>query len=150
GTSLLTPRGTLALVAPGDVHSNRKASCHFRCAFLDLCALQNAVEQFVERPIPSLSFRSGLIDDRRSAIRFLRAHHSLETVGTDEGRDDVALSFLHQLAVRYGTPHPPLPAYGNEDFAIRRTKRFLDERYAECISLRQLAQLTGLSAYHLN
>jgi AraC-like DNA-binding protein len=52
---------------------------------------------------------------------------------------------------RYGEiPAIPVPRNGNEDFAIRRTKRFLDEHYAERVSLHELARLVGLSAYHLN
>ena len=43
-----------------------------------------------------------------------------------------------------------MPREGNESFAVQQTKRFLDEHYAERVSLVQLAQLMGLSAYHLN
>src|SRR5262249_16287688 len=38
----------------------------------------------------------------------------------------------------------------NEDLAVRRTRQFLEEHYAERVSLLELARLTGLSAYHLN
>jgi AraC-like DNA-binding protein len=39
---------------------------------------------------------------------------------------------------------------GNEDFAVQRTRRFLDEHYAESVSLLDLARLTGLSPYYLH
>lgn len=150
GTSLLTRRGTLAIVAPGEVHANRKMDCDFRCVFLDFRALQNAVEQFMEQSIPGFAFRSGLVEDPRATASFLRAHRSLEEDGPAAGRDDLALAFLHELVVRHGAVRIPLEHQGNEDFAVRRTKRFLDERYAESVSLGQLARLAGLSAYHLN
>jgi AraC-like DNA-binding protein len=148
GTSLLTRQGTLALVAPGDVHANRKIGCSFRCIFMEFPALQNVVEQFVERRTPGLSFRSGLIEDQRTLVRFLKVHRSLEA--NELGRDDSAISFLHQLAVRHSTLSIPLPRNGNEDFAVRRTKQVLNERYAERVSLHELARLMGLSAYHLH
>jgi AraC-like DNA-binding protein len=117
---------------------------------MEFHALQNTVEQFVERNIPELGFRSGLIEDRRTIGGFLKVHRSLEDDEPDVGRDDSAFSFLHELAIRHGTASIPPARNGNEDFAVRRTKQFLDERYAERVSLHELVRLTGLSAYHLN
>jgi AraC-like DNA-binding protein len=150
GTSLLTRPGTLAMVAPGDIHANRKIGCSFRCIFMEFRALQNAVEQFMDRNVHELSFRTGLIEDQRTRRRFLTVHHSLEDDEPGLGRDDFAFSFLHELAVRHSTASIPLPRNGNEDFAVRRTKQLLDERYAERLSLHELARLMELCAYHLN
>ena len=148
--SVLTLCGTLALVAPGDIHANRKVACDFRCLFLDFQALRNAVEQYVEHRLPNLAFRSAVIDDPRTATSFLKAHRSLEKGRSGAGRDDLVLCFLHELIVRHSTARIPTPRAVTEDLAVRRTKEFLDERYAECISLGQLARSAGLSAYHLN
>lgn len=150
GTSLETRPGTLALVAPGDIHTNRKIGCSFRCLLMEFQGLRNAVEQFVERNIRGLSFRSGLIEDQPTLGRFLKVHHAMEEAEPDLGRDDITFSFLHELAVRHGTAKIALPRSGNEDFAIRRTKHFLDEHYAERVSLQELARLMRMSAYHLN
>jgi AraC-like DNA-binding protein len=150
GATLLTPRGTLAMVAPGDIHANRKIGCSFRCVLMEFPALQNAVEQFVERNIHGLSFRSCLIEDQRTLAGFLQAHRSLEHDEPGLGRDDSAFSFLHELAARHGTANIPMSRNGNENLAVRRTKRFLDEHYSERVSLHELARLMGLSAYHLN
>jgi AraC-like DNA-binding protein len=150
GTSLQTRRGTLAVVAPGEVHANRKIGCSFRCLLMEFQGLRNAVEQFVERNIGGLSFRSGLIEDQRTLGEFLKVHHAMEEAEPDLGREGLAYSFLHELAVRHGAASIPLPRNGNEDFAIRRTKRFLDEHYAERVSLHELARLMRMSAYHLN
>jgi AraC-like DNA-binding protein len=150
GTSQLTPRGTLAMVAPGDIHANRKIACSFRCVFLEFRAVQNAVEQFIERNIPGFGFRSGLIEDRRTIEEFLQVHRSMEGGEPGLARDDSAFSFLHELAARHGTANIPLPRGGNEGFAVRRTKQFLDEHYAERVSLHELARWTRLSACHLN
>jgi AraC-like DNA-binding protein len=150
GTSLVARRGTMAIVAPGDIHANRKIGCSFRCMLMEFSALRNSVEQFVERNFHSLGFRSGLIEDPHTIGRFLRVHRSLEGDEPGLGRDDLAFSFLHELAVRHSAESIPLPRNGNEDFAVLRTKQFLDEHYAERVSLHQLARLMGLSAYHLN
>jgi AraC-like DNA-binding protein len=117
---------------------------------MEFHALQNAVEQFVERNLSGLSFRSGLIEDQGTIGRFLKVHRSMEDHEPDLGRDDFAFSFLHELAVRHSAASIALPGNGNEDSAIRRTKRFLDEHYAERVSLHELAKLMRLSAYYLN
>jgi AraC-like DNA-binding protein len=150
GCSLETPRGTLALVAPGDIHANQKIDCTFRCLFIEFHALKNSVEQFIERNIPEIGFRSGLIENHRTIRRFLQFHRSLEKSEPGLEREDLALSFLHELAARHATPGIPLSRNGNEDIAVRRTRQFLDEHYAERVSLHELAALMRLSACHLN
>jgi AraC-like DNA-binding protein len=150
GTSLLMRRGTLAMVAPGDVHANRKIGCSFLCLFIGFRALQNAVEQFVERNIHDLTLCSGLIEDQRTVAGFLKVYRSLERDQPELRRDSFACSFLQEFTVRHSTACIPPPRHGNEDLAVRRTKQFLDEHYAERVSLHQLASLTRLSAYHLN
>ena len=150
GTSQRIPRGALAMVAPGDIHANRKIACTFRCLFIEFHALRNSVEQFIERNIPGLGFRSGLIENQRTLGKFLQVHHSMEDGEPGLARDDCAFSFLHELAAGHGTAGIPLPRNGNEDFAVRQTKQFLDEHYAERVSLQQLARWTRMSACHLN
>jgi transcriptional regulator GlxA family with amidase domain len=43
-----------------------------------------------------------------------------------------------------------LSRYGTEDSAVLRTKQFLDDHFADRVTLHELARLTGLSPYHLN
>jgi AraC-like DNA-binding protein len=142
--------GTLALVAPGDVHANRKTACTFRCMLLESRALQAALERFMECSLPDFCFRSELIEDRRSLSSFLRLHCALEGDQPRLERDYSAFSFMHELVARHSTANVPAPRDGNEDFAVRRTRRFLDEHYDQRISLQQLAKLMRLSAFHLN
>lgn len=150
GTSIFAPRGTLAMVPSGEVHANRKLECTFRCIFMDFKALQSAVEQLVEKTIPGLDFRTTLIGDARTMASFLRLHRSLEKPSSRLGRDHSLLVFLHRLLARHSTASITLSRDGNEDCAVRRSKKFLDEHYADRVSLHELAQLTGLSPYHLN
>lgn len=153
GTSLLTPPGTLALVAAGEVHANRKMNCTFRCMFVEMRPLQHAVEEFVERRIAALDFRSCLIDDPGTTEAFLRAHESLDKENEqhhEPSGNESLLCFLRGLVVRHSTSRVPPARDGNEDAAIRRTQQFLDEHHAERVSLHELAKLAGLSAFHLN
>jgi AraC-like DNA-binding protein len=148
--SILTPRGTLAMVPSGEVHANRKLECTFRCIFMEFKALQSAAEQFVEQSISGLNFRTTLIDEARTMASFLRLHRSLEKPSHGLGRDHSLMVFLHKLLTRHSTASITLSRDGNEDCAVRRSKNFLDEHYAAEVPLHELARLTGLSPYHLN
>jgi AraC-like DNA-binding protein len=150
GTSIFTPRGTLAVVPSGEVHANRKLECTFRCIFMDFKALQSALEQLVEKTIPGLNFRTTLIGDARTMASFLRLHRSLEKPSSKLGRDHSLLVFLHRLLARHSTASITLSRDGNEDSAVWQSKKFLDEHYADRVPLQELARLTGLSPYHLN
>src|SRR5262249_43745113 len=86
--------------------------------------------------------------DRQLCGAFLRFHGSLENAW-DLGRDECVASFLHELAVRHGMTRLPPLRDGNEDFAVRRTRQFLEEHYAERVSLLELAKLAGPSCDHL-
>jgi len=138
------------VVPSGQVHSNRKVGCTFRCVFLESKTLQTAVEQFLERSIPRLDFRPELINDPRLTTSFLRSHRSLENPSSELEQDHSLVAFLQQFAARHSTAAIPLPREGDEDVAVRRTRQFLDEHYADPISLRDLARLAGVSPYHLN
>lgn len=150
GGSMFTPRGTLVMVPSGEVHANRKLECTFQCIFMEFKALQSEVEKFVDRTISGLNFRTAVIDDSRTMASFLRLHRSLERPGSRLRRENALLAFLHKLVARHSTASIPLPRDGNEDCAVRRSKQFLDEHYADGVSLHDLARLTGLSPYHLN
>jgi AraC-like DNA-binding protein len=150
GTSISTPRGTLAVVPSGQVHANRKLDCTFRCIFMEFNALRNAVEQSVEQSVPELDFRTTLIDDARTLSSFLQLHRSLEKPSSRLGRDHSFLVFTYGLLARHSTASITLSRNGNEDSAVQQSKKFLDEHYADPVPLRELARLTGLSPYHLN
>jgi AraC-like DNA-binding protein/mannose-6-phosphate isomerase-like protein (cupin superfamily) len=149
-TSFSVARGQLVIVPPGEVHANRKLGCTSRTIFLEFQALQNAVEQFVERSIPGLDFRPGLIDDKRTVKEFLQLHRSLEGPRFELEQENSICLFLCQLVTGYSAAQVSLSREGNEDCAVQRAKLFLEEHYADRISIHHLARLARLSPYHFN
>ena len=150
GGSYLTPPGSLLLIPSGEVHADRKYQCSFRCMFIEFRAFHASVEQFTEQAVPEIHFRTELISNERTKSSFLRLHRSLEEPDSELGRHTSGLLFFHKLVSEHSSNSLPSPRDGNEDFAVRRTKQHLNERYAEHVSLQDLAQLTGLSPYHLH
>jgi AraC-like DNA-binding protein len=150
GTSYSTPPGALVLIPPGDIHSNSKRQCTFRCMFIDVLGMQKAMEQHMEHPVPEINFRTELIRNAQTTVKFLRLHRFLKGQRLKLGRDSSLLLFFHRLLSRHSTASIPSVRDGNEDFAVQRARRFLDEHYAEQVSLQDLARLTGLSPYYLH
>ncbi|HET8824541.1 MAG TPA: AraC family transcriptional regulator [Terriglobales bacterium] len=150
GASLTTTTGTLGVVPCGEVHANQKTSCTFRCLFIAPDLLCSAIEQFLERSIPAPEFRSEAITDPQAALRFLELHSVLENPSSDLERDASLFGFLQQFVSRHGAAAIAIPKEVAEDSAVIRARRLLDERYAEAVSLSELARLTGLSPFHLN
>jgi AraC-like DNA-binding protein len=140
----------LAIVPPGEVHANRKLGCTSRTIFLEFKALRDAVEQFVERSIPGLAFRPALIDDQRTAKDFLQLHRSLEAPRFELEQENSLFLFLCQLVTAHSAALVSLAREGNENFAVQRAKLFLEERYADRVSIHDLARITRLSPYHFN
>jgi AraC-like DNA-binding protein len=150
GGSQATRPGTLILIPSGEVHADRKRECSFRCMFIEFSAVRATLEQFVAQSVPEINFRTELIQDKRTISNFLQLHHSLEADGSRLGPDAAVAVFFHRLVSRHSTASLPLARDGNENFAVQRTRRFLDEHFAERVSLQDLAKLTGLSAFYLH
>lgn len=150
GTSVSVSPGQLAVVPPGEVHANRKLGCTSRTIFLEFKALQDAVEHFVERSIPRLDFRPGLIDDKRTLRDFLRVHRALAAPRFELEQENSLFLFLCQLVTRHSFSPMSLEGRGNEDQVMRRAKHFLEEHYAERVSIHDLARIARLSPYHFN
>jgi AraC-like DNA-binding protein len=150
GTSFSVLPGQLVVIPPGEIHANQKIECSSRTIFLDFGALQNAVEQFVERSIPSFDFRTLLIDDKRTVTDFLQMHRCLQGPRFELEQEDSLFSFLCQLVTGNSTVPVSLSSKGNEYLAIQRAKLFLEEHYADRVSIHDLARVARLSPYHFN
>jgi len=150
GTSLTATTHTLGIVPAGEVHANQKTGCAFSCLFIAPDLLRSAIEQFLERSIPAPEFRTGVVADMQAAHQFLESHRVLENPSSELERDASLFGFLQQFVSQHGAAAVATPKEGSEDSAVLRAKRFLVERYADPVSLRELARLTGLSPFHLN
>jgi AraC-like DNA-binding protein len=150
GTSFCGSAAQLVVVPSGQVHANRKLGCSSRTIFLDFKALQNSVERYLERSVPGIDFRPGLIDDSRTLEEFLRLHRCLEQPGFGLEQENSLCLFLSRLVSRHGTVQISLPGKSNDDVVIQRARLFLDEHYADRVSVHDLARLARLSPFHFH
>lgn len=150
GTSFCASPGQLVIVPSGEVHANRKLGCSSRTIFLEFKALQNSVERYVEHSIPRIDFRAGLTDDQRTFEEFLELHRSWEGPRFELEQENSLFLFLCRLVSRQGAAQVPLSRKGNDDFVVQRAKLFLEEHYADRVSIHDLARVARLSPFHFN
>jgi AraC-like DNA-binding protein len=146
GRTLSAGPGQLALIAPGDVHSNWKTECTYRCLLIEPRTLRSKMQQYFEHKVPELNFRSGVVEHAGLFEAFLEVHREGERC--EVGGHQRLMAFFSALAAGHG--QRPIAEPRGEDRAVEHTKRYLEECYAEPVPLRELARMVGLSEYHLN
>src|ERR1700734_595530 len=151
GSSHATPRGTITVIPPGEIHANHKEACSFRCMIFDCEVAKTVFENFTERALPSISFRDAVSADARTFREFVELHRFLEAPHSTLKTDSAVSHFLYKVVLRYGTSGlPPSFAVGQEDVAVQRIKQFLHDHYAERVTLSELSRDAKLSPFHLN
>ncbi len=142
-----TPATSLFIVHPGEVHANQTdTGCSFRSIYVTPEVVREAAAGMSgkERSLPF--FPNPLIFDRE-IISFYQAVY--EPHATPLERETALLEMLTTLTIRFanGTYEPR--ASGNENKAVGMVREYIVERHNRNISLRELAQLVNLSAFHL-
>lgn len=155
GTSHFTPRGTLFVVEPGEVHANTACAegCSFRSVYVPPSLVGAAARQaFAVGALPS--FSTFPITDCATIRSFLQLYRAMDRArdcaGSRLQRDSLLLCFLAELIRQHARPPGVELAAGRECVAVRTAKEFLDEHYDDAVSLDDLARLTRLSPFHLH
>jgi len=151
GATYPNPYGTLNLVEPGEVHSNR-APCREGCDFLKLDfdpgLLARAAAE-VRSPGAQPVFTVPTVSHPDTFRRFVRLHQTLSRAAGSLERESSLLEFLVILLCRHMRTRASLPATGGETRAVRVVREYLEAHYAHKVELAQLASVAGLSPFHL-
>lgn len=151
GARHATPCGTLMIVPPGEIHANYKEDCAFRCVFVPIELVQTIVEHFTEQELPSITFRGGLIEDPQTFAKLVEVHRVLDSANATPASDSAVAHFLTRLVMRHSaTGVPSSPSNTQERAAVLRAQKYLEEHFADRVTLQDLARLTRLSPFHLN
>jgi AraC-like DNA-binding protein len=145
GVSHFTPKGTLIIVEPGEVHSNHATDGG--CTYVNIYVppeLINAREEGViqESHFPVLIENDSVVAEFVEMVNRLQSSHALE-------RESALRIFFHQLAARYGGMLTP-PQRCREANALRQVRDYLEDNFDREIALRELSELTNLSPYYVN
>jgi len=152
GRQYFTPPGGVILINPGAVHTGQAADPRgfgMRCLYPTVAQMQAAVFGLTGRRQDLPAFTSVRVDDSW-AYSHLSALHAALSRGADALERESRFAWtLAQLMDRYGAlpGRPPTP--GREREAVRHARCFIDERFAEGVSLAEIAAHVALSPFHL-
>ncbi|MFY8105643.1 MAG: AraC family transcriptional regulator [Elstera sp.] len=152
GTRHYATRGALALVHPGEVHDGYAAveeGWAYRMLYLDPALMQRAAEGVGFRASDGLpNFRETIIHDPALAALCAGVFVQLAEGETLE-RETALLSVLAALVQRHSTGRMPLPGRVKASARVQRAAARLQDDPTAAVSLADLADETGLSAFQL-
>lgn len=147
-----TPPGGLIFINPGAVHTGEAADEHgfqMRSIYPTAAHMQTALNELTDRHQELPYFKNVRVDDRSTRDRVLNLHKTL-ALSTSKLETESAFTWtLAHLIKRYADLRFGEQPLGKEQQAIRQARRYIDEHFAEGISLTQLAAHVSLSRYYL-
>lgn len=152
GSSHVAPAGSIVFINPGEVHTGSSATEHgwtYRMLYPSTELLQRAISDIVGRQRDIPFFVEPVIDDPAMMAELFLTHRVLEEQTSALERESRLLWTLARLIVCYADDHPRIRPLTKEHMGIRRARSYLDEHYADNVSLEQLATIAQLSPFHL-
>ena len=145
--------GRVVIVNPDDAHDGgpaaRDGGYSYRMIYVDGGVLAAALEEVTGRRLATPFFPRAVVDDPALAGRLLRLHRSLEHPKARLEREALLITALVELARRHGGTAPHGGPHGSSPRAVTLALDYLQENFAEDLSLAQLAALAGVDRFHL-
>lgn len=144
--------GAVLVFNPGEPHSGRMARNHrwrYRAFYLTPESTRRFAGQvgLPEQAVPR--FLSNKLHDRRLFDRLAQVHMWSEQPGSRLQKQSGLLEVLAELFQRHGDPAPEPGPLGGEESGIRRALDYLNDHYADNVSLADLSRLVNIGTYHL-
>jgi AraC-like DNA-binding protein len=151
GTKHSTPPGGLILINPGAAHTGEPADTQgfeLRAIYPSPSLMENAVYELTGRR--ALPFFKEVLVDHRWATNSISSLHKALLEGASmlecESRTFWVMTQLIRRYADFGSSEQPL---GKEKRTIHLVRRFIDEHFAESVTLNTLSQHVSLSPYYL-
>lgn len=152
GATHTAPVGSIVLFNPAEVHTGESADergWRFRMFYLDAALLQTAASEAAGRPQSIPFFSSPVVQDQALGALLQSLHVDLEVSTSTLARQSKFIWTFGQLAQRHADSRDALRPLGNERSAVKKVRDYLEEHYAENVSLNEISALAGLSSFHL-
>lgn len=141
------PAETLMLLEPGEIHRNTKATppCNFSVSLFDTKLVNRVAVESGLNPNPH--FKKAVSNDPALWHAFVAFHTSLAEESALLHRQSLLIDCIGRLLAG-SCEQKPHPTSHPARRRLRWAREFLDQHYAEKISLDQLADVAGLSRFH--
>ncbi len=151
GTKHLTPAGGLILINPGAVHTGEVVDAQgfvMRSLYPTLSNMERAVSELTGRHQGSPFFREVRVDHPRAMRSVLSLHQAMLDGASDLECESRFLSTMGLLIERYADTSFDSGHLGKEKNAVQQACRYIEEHFAQGVSLQELAEQVALSPYY--
>ena len=148
----VAPVGSIVCINPGEMHTGSSAGEHgwtYRTLYPSTELVQRAASELSGKPRDIPFFAEAVIHDQEMMTEIFLTHRALEEQASALERESRLLWTLSRFILRHADDHPRLRPFAREHVGIQRVRSYLEENYAENISLEQLAAIAHLSPFHL-
>jgi AraC-like DNA-binding protein len=151
GTKYSTPPGGLILINPGAAHTGEPADAQgfeLRAIYPSPSLMENLVYELTGRR--ALPFFKEVMVDHRWATNNISSLHKAILDGSSLLECESRIFWvMTQLIKRYADFGSSEQHLGKEKRAIQLVRHFIEEHFAESVTLNRLAQYVSLSPYYL-
>ena len=148
----VAPRGSIVLINPGEMHTGEAATERgwmYRMLYPDISLLQRAASEVAGKQQDIPFFPSPVVDDPLLAMQLMQLHAALENSPSELERDSRFLWVFAQLIARHADSHASLQPIRGQQTWVQQAREYLEDHYAENVSLEQLASFVNVSPFHL-
>jgi len=152
GEKHFTPPGGTILINPGAVHTGEATDEHgfeMVCLYHTIAHMQNVVLELTGREGVTPFFKQIRIDQPWVKWDILSMYQALEHETSPLESESRFTWTLAQLIKHFADLHFDERRTGHEREAVKRARCYIDERFAQGLTLTQLAEHVSLSPYYL-
>ena len=152
GTKHVTPPGGVILINPGVVHTGEAANAEgfqMRCLYPTTSHMLRAVYELTGRHQALPFFKDVRVDHCWASDSILALHQALAQGASALECESRFTWTLAQLIKQYADLGVSEQRPGREQKAVERARRYIEECFAEGMTLTQLAEHVSLSPYYL-
>jgi AraC-like DNA-binding protein len=154
GATRILRSGMLLLCHPGEILASEPVARAGFTIRVSLCSppsvLQEVADEIAGRRTTTPCFRDFLKPDPYLARLLLRFQATMEAPASRLESSSRLQAMLSQIILRRGYPAPTYRQVKPERLAVRQVRDYLHDKYADDVTLDELAGLVNLSPFHLN
>lgn len=152
GSKHITLPGGLVLLNPGDVHTGQpadEAGFEYRALYPTATHVQRALLELTGRAQAATYFSSVQLTHPELAREVGTLHRALSEDADPLECESRFLWMLTHLLAEHGESRPVAQRAGQERLAVRRARRYIEERFSDRVTLSDVAEHVHLSPYYL-
>lgn len=145
--------GAISIVNPGEVHTGERSAgeeLRYRALYVPPTLLGLVADQIADNAAGGgIAFAAGVVRDAVAHAALLRAHAAITGREPLLARETLLLASLAHLVDRHGSRAGEARPLVAAPAAVSRARELIRARYADELSIQEVADAVGLSPFHL-